>query len=203
MPVNVHLRFHPLERLATVGITDNTRLDVCYRTRRGVYEYEGKSYDIETIYFYYTKNPALGCWGTYINPKSDAWGYHDHDVEKVTILYQPGTEHPVYVYFSAHGVGQGMWMEWTRCEKTIDNHLVVYVARSSHACYPTPEVRCRIFGFANDYCSNKGRWVNLTALNAFDWTSPNGIVMTSDPIRPPRSSIGCLGRFCATFFWKK
>ncbi len=202
MPVNIQLRFHPHETLTTVSVTDNTIRDICYRTKREAMLYNGSSYDIETIYFYYEINKALGCWGTYINPTSQAWGYHKDDVEKVSILYQKGTEHPVYVYFSAHSRGQGMWMEWEKCEKTIDNRLVIYVARSSHACYPTPQTRYRIFGFANDCCSNNGDRRNLYALKAIDWSS-NGIMMTSCPVIPPLTSISCFGRFFVTYRWKK
>jgi len=204
MPVEVQLRFHKKELCYGVNSPiDPTKMNVCFRTFRKPFAFERtkKEYDIETIYFYYTQNLAMGCWGTYIQPTSEFWGFHDHDVEKVSILYEPGTEDPQWVYFSAHSMVQGTWMAWEDCQKTPEGRLVIYVARSSHASYPTPGLRLRIFGFANDTCNSTGRHIDLDAIPAVDWKSENGVSLSSQPITPPQQSITFFRRFFATYAW--
>ena len=90
-------------------------------------------------------------------------GYHKHDVEAVIVLCNKDTKEPVYVYFKAHGTGQGAWKDWDQCEKNEDGALVVYVAWGSHATYSNPGAICRIFGFANDCTSHKGRRILITS----------------------------------------
>ena len=89
-------------------------------------------------------------------------GYHPHDVEGVYILFDPKTKEPRHVYYKAHGFGQGEWKPWEQCRKTANGALIVYFAVNSHATYYKAGYFRRIFGFANDRTSDRGRRVPIS-----------------------------------------
>jgi len=139
-------------------------------------------YTAVTYTFFYQRNLAIGC-GYCCFPHCKCLGYHDTDVERVTVLYhhmpKMNIYTPTHVYFHAHGKGQGQWKLYRDCElvsrpdlveiepetTTTDEfhvrnpnnkvqHIVVYVARGSHAAYPEYGMYPRIFGLANDVCQH-------------------------------------------------
>jgi hypothetical protein len=126
---------------------------------------------IEYIYleyeFVYEANSAIGC-GYCCFPTSECLGYHEGDREHVIMLLDKGTFQVKHVFFKAHGKGQGVWLPWEECEKTYDGKLKVYVARGSHACYPHPQTYIRIFGLANDLCSDRGRYVTFRPNGSYE-----------------------------------
>ena len=63
-------------------------------------------------------------------------GYHKGDVEKLILLYEDDDAgKPSWVYFSAHGNGQGIWKEYKDCEFTTDGALRIFVSPCSNAHY--------------------------------------------------------------------
>lgn len=145
----LRIQFHPLETAFPV----NDGNEVECTTNRSTFLYQGERYDTIEYRFAYEENIGEGCF--FACPKSTACGYHTGDTERVILYLRNGEiEH---VYFKAHYQGQGMWRRWSECNKDMDGNLIAYVARGSHAFYPEPKTYLRIFGFANDQCSRRGR----------------------------------------------
>lgn len=93
-----------------------------------------------------------------VNPGYMSIGFHPADVEKIIILRDQITKEPRYVYYGAHGHGEGMWLPWSKTER-YQNSLLVYVSPTSHGMYPYRKRYMRLFGTANDECDGKGeRW---------------------------------------------
>lgn len=149
--IRLQLRFHHKEIYYPSDNKYQLTKNVAYYNLEE-YTYKGEIYDSITYKIYYKANGAIGCCYS-LFPKSKALGYHDIDGERVKILLRD--DKPVYVYFSAHS-DEGKWYKWEECE-TFDDVLVVYVARASHANYPKTGTWWRIFGLANDKCSDKGK----------------------------------------------
>lgn len=145
--IPIELHYHPKET-CFLNIQKS-----CYSISE--YIYNNKNYDSINYKLYYDFNPAIG-FGFWWFPESKRLGYHPVDVERVKILVDKNTQNPEYVYFSAHS-NEGKWVPWKDCEKTDDNHLIIYIARGSHANYPRSGIWVRILGFANDLCSKKGK----------------------------------------------
>ena len=194
------LRFHPNEiNFPTPIREEQSDKTPVYWTKQNVIIYDVE-YLMSTYSFYFNNNYAVGC-GHSLCPANSYLGFHEHDIEHVSIYSWTGV--PVMVYFSAHGRGQGMWKQWDKCEKDKDGRLVVYIARNSHACYPEPKTYWRVFGLANDECSSKGKQVTPTTFyKSFDWCSPNGVKLYSDS-RPnhPLLSITNWQRFFLPFYF--
>lgn len=178
------LRFHPgererLEPTAYITTGKELRGDIMY--------------SVVTYSFYFRNNYAIGC-GWRLFPKSGLLGYHEHDVEFISVYYFENV--PVRVFFSAHGRGQGSWVEWEDCE-FVDDQLVVYVARNSHAMYPHTGRYWRVFGFANDVCSSRGKELRVYSFtSSFDCCFGNGVSLCAK-LRPspPGTSITPWQRF--------
>lgn len=133
-------------------------------------------YDVITISMYYEDNPAIGV-GWQFDPKNKSLGYHPDDMEFVSIYYQNNT--PIKVFFSQHSVGggEGVWVDWNKCEKR-DGYLIVYVARNSHANYPFNTAHPRVFGLANDVTEDKGPNMkyNFSSMTpSYDWNNGKSI----------------------------
>jgi hypothetical protein len=101
----------------------------------------------------------------------------NNDVEFISIYYLDNN--PVKVYFSSHstGQGEGHWVDYDKAEKR-NGFLVIYIARNSHANYPTSGTHARIYGFANDETSSSGpnrtfTWQEMTP--SYDWNNGHGI----------------------------
>lgn len=127
-------------------------------------------YDYSVLSISYDENPAIGCCAPCCCPNSETCGYHLGDVESLYLLFDAGSDRTDlrYVYFKAHGYGQGVWrrcfdhtagLKYAQPPKCLYDDetktLTVYIARSSHAFYPYAGITWRAFGFANDY-TNKG-----------------------------------------------
>lgn len=200
----IELRFHPDEKEFISSVLPEREpkspvyLTVGKETRGGI------EYTVFTYSFYYKNNGAIGL-GWQLFPTSRRLGYHDHDVEFVS-LYCEGDEVKM-VYFSAHAPGQGTWVAWDECEMSEDDNLVVYVARNSHACYPHPGTYWRIFGFANDVCSQDGRSLVLTVqdvIPSYDCVFSNGVRLCANLRPAPLPTVLTFWqRFClpVTLFW--
>lgn len=194
---NFELRYHPKERVDLVNLEGVK--NIMYYSNPADYIYKGESFTLITYYFFYGENMALTCFGGCF-PNSKRLGYHKNDVERVSILYdQMGS--PQYVYFFAHSKGQGMWLPWSKCEKFGDDGLVIYVALNSHASYPRPKTYVRVFGFANDKCSNKGKVVRPIYQPSNETT--NYMKITEVPTKPPQTSITTFQRFMLPFYVDK
>lgn len=154
----IELRFHPSETVypsVATPVTGEEEQFVIY-SAQGV-EVSGEvTYNVTTYSMYFKENLAIGV-GYKFFPRSPLLGYHAHDVEHVSVYYYAGE--PVKVYFSAHCRGQGVWVPWNKCEKSPTGLLVVYVALNSHALYPHSGSYLRVFGFANDHCSTRGKHI--------------------------------------------
>ena len=110
----------------------------------------GREHAVVGLFLVWRTNPGYEtrCFGTF--------GFHLGDVERLHVYHLDGR--PEYVYFNAHGYGQGLWRKWSECEFDADGRLVVYVALGSHAMYPSAGTWWRTFGvIANDVCSDRGR----------------------------------------------
>lgn len=137
--------------------------------------FSNDTYDYSVVSISYDENPAIGCCAPVCCPRSKTCGYHLGDVESLYLLFDAHSDRSSlrYVYFKAHGYGQGVWRRCFQdteqapikqppmCEYDHDEKiLTVYVARFSHAFYPYAGVTLRAFGFANDY-TNNGTEVSL------------------------------------------
>jgi hypothetical protein len=156
------------------------------------------TYDVVTTTFYYPDNPAIGL-GWQVDPYNKKLGYHDHDIEFVSIYYMDGK--PIKVFFSQHSIGKG-WGAWRAYEdcQIRDGFLVDYVARNSHANYPdmgNNGTHARIYYVGNDVTDASGpnakfMWGQMRP--SFDWSS-GGIVMKAGLREaPPDDSISSAAR---------
>jgi mRNA-degrading endonuclease YafQ of YafQ-DinJ toxin-antitoxin module len=160
--MHLELRFHPNEKSILCNKTfDSIEYPLIYYKHDNTYEYNKKNYYSVTYYMYYKENYAIGLNGIFSRNKF--LGFHDKDIEHVRILYNYLTLEPEYVYFSAHAQ-EGIWKKYKDCEFN-DKNLIVYICYGSHACKPHKGIYLRIFGFANDYCSNKGKYVIPKLIN--------------------------------------
>lgn len=117
-------------------------------------EFRGLPWVAVVYAMYFDMNPGYSC----------NIGKHVADVERVLILFDEWELKPRWVYFGAHGMGQGVWRAWERCETTYVGRdrraLNVYVSPQSHGMYPKESVYWRVFGVANDVCNADGEsWV--------------------------------------------
>lgn len=143
------------------------------------YEY-GEETHLQYV-FVYANNPGYDCCCCLL-------GYHQSDVEHVTLVIRGGVV--TRVYFAAHGSTQGLWVPAHLCEWGGDTgcRLVVYSAKGSHASYPRVGTYYRVFGFANDHCSDKGfssDRVHLLEMPDAEWTKYKGTLAPTG-VDPPR-----------------
>ncbi len=173
MELPIEFRFHPRERyLPSVLDHDAVPGELPVYLASGTFALRGRSYEAVSYQLFYTQNPSYSC----LFPRDPALGYHEYDVERLTVLFQD--RRPVWVYYGAHSRGQGQWVAWGDAPKTEDGALVAYVALNSHALYPEPATYWRVFGLANDRCSRRGKHLRVTRyLPAFPFREPNGIQM--------------------------
>lgn len=189
----IEIRLHPDERVRLTGL-DGTS-NVGYFSDPLSYVYRKIEYTMITYSFYYNNNPGIGCIGNCF-PTSKFWGYHTHDLEKITVLYD-GAGEPQHVYFFAHGRGQGMWVPWSDCTKATDGALVVYVAKNSHASYPVAGTYARACGLLNDECLEGGKILRPLLRKAEDVkiSAGGGVRLLQAPVPPPSHSLTPFQRF--------
>lgn len=100
---------------------------------------------------FYAHNGAYNLRGTGIQA-----GAHDGDWEHLTVRCTASGD-LVALYFSAHRHGDGQWRRASdACRDSDTGRLITYVARNGHGLYPRPGTTSRIYGLANDQCSNRG-----------------------------------------------
>ena len=124
----------------------------------GRVEYYNYYIDIIYIFNYYYNN-SYKCCGIYVG------GEHQADIEHIRVRVKndnnincqysiKNNEYKIQsIYFSAHTTEQGRWVKYKNIEwyNNIPNgQPIVYIAKGSHANYPSPGTWYRIFGFAND-----------------------------------------------------
>lgn len=115
---------------------------------------------------------------------------HEGDWEHITVEINNQSGNIQRVFFSKHGSRESKWYSIDELKFT-DNHVHVYVARNSHACYPTPgqhprgpvlfgkHLKYLGFGFLDDFTGTGKQWqtwdnvVNLDIQN-FDWIQFRG-----------------------------
>jgi hypothetical protein len=157
--LNLELRFHPNEIYfpctPDFKLIDKLENSIVYYKEED-YTYEGISYKSISYLINYIYNSAIGC-GYCFCPQKESLGFHNIDRERVKVLFDKESNEPKYVYFSAHSI-EDKWYPYEQCEKN-NNNLVIYVSLGSHANYPSSGTWFRIFGFANDKCSKKGKKV--------------------------------------------
>ena len=181
--ISFELRFHPNEThfpspvLPSPVLAPLIPFSSPFYVYKGTTTHLGKTYTYHMYRWYYTENPGIGC--CFCCSTTPSCGYHVHDFEGVTVLFDDTNNTPSLVYFHAHGGGQGMWKTWDECEKTehgVYGRLIVYVARYSHASYPFAGTVWRIMGFGNDHTSKTGK--SIAYENPVEWK--NEVIPLSD-----------------------
>ena len=180
-PIDIQLRLHPREKFLPTdqNLKSIDIYPIYYKV--GSYAYNGRRY-ISVIYeIYYAENGAIGF--NSIAPYSVTLGYHHKDIERIIILHDTITERPMHVFFSAHAQ-EGQFYPASKCEYTLTNQLIVYSALNSHSNHPHAGTIWRVFGFANDYTSKKGKHLTMTAIrdDAISYQAQNREVLDL-PIR--------------------
>jgi len=87
---------------------------------------------------------VLQYWFFYVyNNWRDYGGLNNHegDWEMVQVILDKKTKKPTYVTYSHHVLNDHTTVEWKNVSK-IGTHPEVFVARGSHASYPSPGVHC-------------------------------------------------------------
>jgi hypothetical protein len=140
---------------------------------------EKGTWDALYISLFWQRNPGykiLGCIPV---------GSHDADVEKLVVLVDPDSKQPKWVYFGAHGKGEGVWKRWNDCEFEAGTQaLKVYVAPTSNAFYPHAGRYMRVFGFANDVCIDSPMHYWRPSVKDFTDASMQSWTSTHYQVRP-------------------
>lgn len=166
----VEFRFHRRQQhevmsvsrfLGVTPASETSERPVYYRIKRVAFR--EKEYIALYYAVFYAANPGFHvccCMGSGRTGGSRASGigYHEADVERIVILLDEHTRWPRWVYYGAHGGGQGCWRRWEDAEKAHDGVLVVYVSYRSHGFYPSAGTYWRAFGLANDITGDGVRW---------------------------------------------
>lgn len=106
--------------------------------------FQGKNYTGLYYIFFYAVNPGYEvCCVTDV-------GQHPADVERIVVLFDNISYQPKWVFFGAHGNGQGEWVPWNKCCKTEDGILRVFVSPTSNGFYAKERTYHRALCMAND-----------------------------------------------------
>ncbi len=160
--LGIQLRLHPREKTFPCDKDFNIipNFFPCYYTVKD-YAYMGKKYRGVFYEIYYQFNYAIGLFG--VKPTDEAFGYHPKDKERIVVLHDYETNEPLFVFMSGHAQ-EGRWVSFKECKLTQDGGLIMYAALSSHRHYHKPAILWRMFGFANDVTSDKGRHIDMNLL---------------------------------------
>jgi hypothetical protein len=148
--------FYPKEPLGLILKFSSSEMSPLKNIYYSTGTYNG--WKVAQVQTYYDENIAIGSLGKLgwkQCPRCKALGYHRYDVEAITIYYDPKTEQPRYATFSTHDLKTHKTYPYEDLEKE-NGFLVVYVARGSHANYPTKGIKKRIAGLANDITDDDG-----------------------------------------------
>lgn len=128
--------------------------------------------DLQYIFLYGYNDSYKVCSCDYVNlcPCIKV-GEHIYDLEHITVRISKNTQKLLKVHFGAHQRKDGMWVNNSNLEMEDDTHPVVYVAKGSHALYPSTWCWPRIFCVANDYTCKGKLWVprNVLIINDAIW----------------------------------
>ncbi len=155
----ISIQFSKRQQFKNSSVSVFLGLSPTEKTHRPIYyhwkeiEYKGQRWDALYYVLFYTYNPGYKVFWKIL-------GFHEADVEKVIVLYDKDTKEPTWVYFGAHGRGQGVWLEYNKCKFTKDGMLRAFVSPTSHAFYPKVKRYFRLCFFANDVCDEQGeQWI--------------------------------------------
>lgn len=173
--IPLSIQFSKQQQMPNSRVSDFLGLTPTEKSERPIYyhwkelDYKGQIWDALFLVLFYQYNPGYNVFGKIV-------GFHAADVEKLVVLYSKETKQPTWVYFGAHGRGQGVWKEYTNCMFTKDGELIAFVAPASHGFYPQPKRYWRICFLANDVCDESGeQWrPSLTDFESSEnqvWTS--------------------------------
>lgn len=157
----ISIQFSKKQQMKNSRVSDFLGLVPSERIDRPIYyhwkelEYNGQKWDALYYVLFYNYNPGYKVFGKIT-------GFHEADVEKIVVLHNKETKEPTWVYFGAHGMGQGVWLEYNKCNFDSEGKLCVYVSPSSHGFYPQAKRYLRICCVANDVCDEQGeQWKPL------------------------------------------
>lgn len=98
-------------------------------------------------------------------------GDHQADVEHLTVYLDPAGENVTHVYFAAHRMRDGVYVDrndLSFAHGSRGKRVNAYVAKAGHGLYPSPARWCRVWGCAND----------LTGQGGVVWDPENIVVIT-------------------------
>lgn len=151
----VCIQFSKHQQMKNSRVSDFLGLSPTEKTDRPIYYhwkeffYKGQVWDALFLVLFYECNPGYKVFGKIA-------GFHEADVEKLVVLYSKETKQPTWIYFGAHGRGQGTWMEYKNCNFTTDGELRAFVSPTSHGFYPQLKRYWRVCFAANDVCDEQG-----------------------------------------------
>lgn len=100
-------------------------------------------------------------------------GTHKYDIEFVRVFYDENCQ-PTRYYLSEHGRDQGLYIAHDKVKKDkVTGRAVFYIAKKTHANYPSAGIWVRGFCFANDVTAEDVRWDPCKSLEAI--TDPSAI----------------------------
>lgn len=103
-------------------------------------------------------------------------GQHYGDLEHITMfIRKPITgkvEDIIKVMYGGHGKLDGRWVDFKDLPIK-DNKVVVYVAKGSHALYPSKGLILRFGGVANDETSDDYKWEAKSIIPIYNESNPN------------------------------
>jgi hypothetical protein len=149
------IQFSKGQQTKNACVSDFLQLPPTEKTERPIYyhwkdhEYRGQVWDALYYVLFYPYNPGYQVLCKTV-------GFHEGDLERVIVLYSKDTKEPKWVYFGAHGQGQGVWREYAKCKFSNDGTLRVFVSPTSHAFYPEAHSYSRVCFAANDVCDESG-----------------------------------------------
>jgi hypothetical protein len=153
--VPVCIQFSKGQQMTNSRVSDFLGLTPTEKTNRPIYyhwkelDYKDQKWDALFLVLFYQTNPGYKV----------LWkiaGFHEADVEKLIVLYSKETKQPTWVYFGAHGRGQGTWIKYNKCKFTADGTLRAFVSPTSHGFYPQLQRYSRVCFAANDVCDEQG-----------------------------------------------
>lgn len=151
----ISIQFSKKQQVTNSRVSNFLGLSPSEKTNRSIYyhwkelDYNGQKWDALYYVLFYTYNPGYKVFGNIA-------GFHEADVEKLVVLYSKDTKQPTWVYFGAHGRGQGVWVEYNKCKFTDNGELIAFVSPTSHGFYPQPKRYWRLCFVANDVCDEQG-----------------------------------------------
>lgn len=124
-----------IKKDAKMGILDTTK----YPSKLEVYVIQNTmKYNEDTFYdtYYIMLFPFNGTIESHLGD------------EEYVMIRTDGNNNPLGMYYSNHS--GGIWVPWWEVPKNKDGRPIVYIARESHAMFPSTGVFPRALGFGND-----------------------------------------------------